>query len=130
MIPWDLGIINAIKKEIKLAIFPSNPPKELRQFPHLIFELNNILQGKNLTSRAEFTLTIVDDKEVTVASFEILKAINKIISKELTLSQGDVVIGTAKIKINSVESKNNNIILKLIAILKLKAVYENDENME
>ncbi|MDR0678310.1 MAG: hypothetical protein LBF44_02110 [Holosporaceae bacterium] len=127
MIPWDLGIINAIKKELEFAIFPSNPPEEFgKKTPYLIFELKNILQGKNLMSRVEFSITIVDNKEVTSASFEILKAINKIISKELTLSQDETPIGSAKIKINSIESKKNNLILNLVAILRLEAVYEDE----
>ncbi|MDR2724448.1 MAG: hypothetical protein LBB25_04620 [Holosporaceae bacterium] len=126
MIPWDLGIIKAIGNELKLAIFPSNPPTEMRKMPYLIFELKNILQGKNLTSRVEFSITIVEGKDVTAASFDILRAVNKIISKELTLSQSDYEIGSARAKINSIESKKNNLILNLVAILKLKAIYEDE----
>ncbi|MDR0753606.1 MAG: hypothetical protein LBE95_02985 [Holosporaceae bacterium] len=126
MIPWDLGIIRAIGKELELAIFPSHPPEEIRKTPYLIFELKNVLQGKNLTSRIEFTITIIEGKDVATASFEILRAINKIISKELTLSQGDSEIGSAKAKINSVGSKQNNLILNFVAILKLKAIYEDE----
>ncbi|MDR0580724.1 MAG: hypothetical protein LBG04_01250, partial [Holosporaceae bacterium] len=74
MIPWDLGIIKAIGKELELAIFPSHPPEEIRKTPYLIFELKNVLQGKNLTSRIEFTITIIEGKDVTTASFEILRA--------------------------------------------------------
>jgi hypothetical protein len=126
MIPWDLGIIKAIGKELEHAIFPSNPPEEMRKTPYLIFELKNVLQGKNLTSRAEFSITIVEGKGVASASFEILKAINKIISKELTLSQDDFEIGSARAKISSIENKKNNLILNLVAILKLKAIYEDE----
>jgi hypothetical protein len=126
MLPWDLGIINAIKKELNLAIFPSKPPKEFKKTPYLIFELKNILQGKNLISRVEFVITIMDEEEITGASFEVLRSINKIVSKELTLSQENVAIGTAKIKINSVVSKENNLILTLVAILQLKAIYEDE----
>jgi hypothetical protein len=127
MIPWDLGIIRAMGKELKMAIFPSLPPEGKRNTPYLIFELKNVLQGKNCMIRAEFSITVVDDKEVTSASYDIMKAINKIISKELTLLQENVVIGSAKIKINAVENRKNNLILQLIAILKMKAIYE-DEN--
>jgi hypothetical protein len=126
MIPWDLGIINAIKQELKFAIFPSEPPEELRKTPYLIFELKNVLQGKNLMSRVEFSITIVDNKEVTGACFDVLRSINKIISKELALSQDDFIIGSAKIKINSIASKENSLILNLIAILHLNAVYEDE----
>ena len=78
-------------------------------------------------SRAEFTLTIVDNKEISGESLTILKNINKIISKELTLRQSDFTIGTARIKVDSVESKKNNLIMNLVAILQLKAIYENGE---
>ncbi|MDR3187463.1 MAG: hypothetical protein LBT63_03495 [Holosporaceae bacterium] len=124
MLPWDMGIINAIKKELKWPIFPSKPPEELRKTPHIIFELQNVLQGKNLMSRVEFLVTIVDRDEVTGAAFEVLRAINKIISKELTLFQENCAIGSAKIKINSIASKENSLILNLVAILQLKAIYE------
>ncbi|MDR1561242.1 MAG: hypothetical protein LBS23_02705 [Holosporaceae bacterium] len=124
MLPWDFGIINAIKQELKVAVFPSTPPEEQRKTPYLVFELKNISQGKNLASRVEFFITIVDDQEITGSSFEILRSINKIISKELTLLQEKFVIGTAKVKIESVTSKENYLLLRLIAILQLKAIYE------
>ncbi|MDR1375203.1 MAG: hypothetical protein LBJ45_00100 [Holosporaceae bacterium] len=126
MLPWDMGIINAIKKELTWPIFPSKPPEGLRKTPHLILELQNVLQGKNLMSRVEFLITIVDKDEVTGAAFEILRSINKIISKELTLFQGNSSIGSAKIKINSIASKGNSLILNLVAILQLKAIYEDE----
>jgi hypothetical protein len=124
--PWDMGIINAIRRKLEYAIFPSDPPEEMKQTPYLIFELRNLIQGANFTARVEFTLTIVDKKEVTSASFDVMKAINKIIRGELTLKQDDFVIGSAKVKINEVESKKNNLVLKMIAIIKLNVVYEDE----
>ncbi|MDR2781922.1 MAG: hypothetical protein LBB21_05740 [Holosporaceae bacterium] len=126
LIPWDLGLINALKKGFEYAIFPSNPPEENRRTPYLIFELQNFLHGKNFTARVEFTLTIVDQKEVTSASFDVLRAINKVISKELTLIQEEFVIGSAKIKTDAVESKKNSLVLKMVAILKLSMVYKDE----
>jgi hypothetical protein len=126
MIPWDLGIIGAIGRQLMMAIFPSEPPEEMRKTPYLIFELKSVVQGQNLTSRAEFAITIVEGKETTPASFDILRAINKIIAEELTLSQGDFVIGSAKIKIDSVAGKKNNMVLNLTAILKMRAIYEDE----
>jgi hypothetical protein len=120
MIPWDFGIINAIKKKIELSIFPPDPPEEFRKTPYLIFELKNITQGTNLRSRVEFVLTIVDNKEIRSESFNILRNINKIISKELTLCQRESAIGSAKIKIESIESNKNCLIVNLAAILQLK----------
>jgi len=127
MLPWDFGIINAIKKELECAIFPSAPPEEQRKTPYLIFELKNIVMGKNLTSRAEFTITVVDEKEVTGTCFEILRALTKIISKELTLVQEDFTLGTARIKLNSVESKKNTLILNFVGILQMAGIYEDDD---
>ncbi|MCR5224460.1 MAG: hypothetical protein K6C34_00055 [Alphaproteobacteria bacterium] len=129
MLPWDFGIINAIKKEIEYAIFPSTPPEEQRKTPYLIFELKNIVMGKNLTSRAEFSITIVDDKEVTGICFEILRTLTKLISKELTLAQDDFVLGSARIKLNSVESRKNNLILNFVGILKMVGIYEDDDTI-
>ncbi len=127
MLPWDFGIINAIKNQFAFSIFPSIPPEELRKTPYLIFELKNVLQGKNQMSRVEFILTIVDVKEISGESLNILKNINKIISKELALRQDEFMIGTARIKIESIENKKNNLIINLVAILQLKAVYEDGE---
>lgn len=127
MFPWDFGIINAIKKELICSIFPSHPPEDKRNAPYLIFELKKIQQGKSLKSKAEFTITIVDDKNNSGKSLNILKNINRIISKDLTLSQSNYTIGSAKIKVDSVENKKNNLVLNMVAILELKAIYEDNE---
>jgi hypothetical protein len=127
MLPWDFGIINAIKKELAFSIFPNTPPEEMRKTPYLIFELKNIRQGKNLLSRVEFTLTIVDDENISGRGLNILKNINRIISKQLTLSQSNATIGSARVKIDSIESRQNNLIVNLVAILQLEALYEDTE---
>ncbi|GHU12721.1 hypothetical protein FACS189449_06930 [Alphaproteobacteria bacterium] len=127
-IPWDFGIINAIKKELGAAIFPPSPPRELRKTPYLVFELKKIMQGKNLMSRVEFVITIVDNENVSSESIGIMKSIGKIISQELTLHQENGIIGSARIKIDSLESRKNHLILNMVAILKLKAIYEDGEN--
>jgi hypothetical protein len=126
MIPWDLGIIKAIGKELGEAIFPSSPPEETYKTPYLIFELKNYMYGVNLRSRVEFSITIVDDREVTSASYDIMRAINKIICQKLTLSQGNSVIGTAKTKVDSVEKRKNKLTLNMIAMLDMEAIYENE----
>jgi hypothetical protein len=126
MIPWDLGLIKAIGRQLEAAIFPSEPPENERKTPYLIFELKNVVQGANLTARAEFSIIIVEGKGATSASFDIARAINKIIAKELTLSQGDFVIGSARIKIDSTKSEKNNLILNLTAILKIRTIYEDE----
>ena len=49
MIPWDFGIIRAIKELLGISIFPSAPSSEhiIKENPYIIFQLNDILQGKN-----------------------------------------------------------------------------------
>lgn len=125
MIPWDFGIIRAIKELLGIAIFPSMPPEDMKKSPYIIFELKDILQGKNLLYRVGFTLTLIDNNEGK--NLEILKSITKIIRKELTLKQGNFVIGSARIKIESVESKGINLIINFAALLQLKAIYEDGE---
>ncbi|MDR3151221.1 MAG: hypothetical protein LBT67_00015 [Holosporaceae bacterium] len=132
-LPWDFGIINAIKKGLTTVIFPSSPPEMLRKTPYIIFELKDIRQGKNLMSRVEFVLTIVDGNDddgnsCSGKSIQVLQNITKIISRELTLYQEESIIGSAKIKIESIENRKNNLRLNLVAILQLKAIYEDDAN--
>ena len=127
MIPWDFGIIRAIKELLGISIFPSAPSPEhiIKENPYRIFQLNDILQGKNLLYRVGFTLTLIDNNEGK--NLEILKNITKIIRKELTLKQGEFIIGSARIKTESVESKGSNLIINFAALLQLKAIYEDGE---
>lgn len=130
MIPWDFGIINAIKQNLDIPIFPSEPPKGLNQKTYLVFNLKNIVQGMNLTSKMEFSLTIVDKNETTDHTYAILKKINRLISSELSLYQGNFIIGSAKVKINCLENKKNMLILNLVAKLQLKRLYDDGEYNE
>lgn len=130
MIPWDFGIINAIKQNLDIPIFPSEPPKGLNQKTYLVFNLKNIVQGMNLTSKMEFSLTIVDKDETTDHTYAILKKINRLISSELSLYQGNFIIGSAKVKINCLENKKNMLILNLVAKLQLKRLYDDGEYNE
>ncbi|MDR1333861.1 MAG: hypothetical protein LBJ71_01435 [Holosporaceae bacterium] len=125
-IPWDMGLISALGKGLEYAIFPPDPPEEMKRAPYLIFELQNLTSGTNFATRVEFTLTIVDQKEVTSASFDIMKAIRKIIDGKLTLKQNEMALGEARLKIDSVEKKKNCLALKIIAIIKLNMVYEDE----
>ena len=127
MIPWDFGIIRAIKELLGISIFPSAPSPEhiIKENPYIIFQLNDILQGKNLLYRVGFTLTLIDNNEGK--NLEILKNITKIIRKELTLKQGEFIIGSARIKTESVESKGSNLIINFAALLQLKAIYVDGE---
>lgn len=125
MIPWDFGIISAIKDQLGIAIFPSTPPKDFQTKPHLIFELNDIMQGKNCVYKVGFKMKIVDNNEGI--NLEILKKISRIIRKELTLKEGKFVLGSARIKIESVESKSNVLTVNFVALLQINNGYEESE---
>jgi hypothetical protein len=126
MFPWDFGIIDAIKRGIGLDIYPSHPPDNLYRAPYLVFELKNIRTEKRMLSRIEFAMTLVEDDNSTGEYFKILKTINKIISGELILGQEESRIGTARIKITSVECKKNTLILNCIAMLRLMPSGDDD----
>lgn len=127
MIPWDFGVINAIKKKLNVEVFPSDPPQELEKSRYLIFNLKNIKEGINRIAKMEFSLIIVDKEETSGYTYAILRKINRVISSELDLYQGNFAIGSARVKINYLENKKNMLILNLEAILQLKALYENGE---
>ena len=50
MIPWDFGIIRAIKELLGISIFPSMPPEDMKKSPYIIFELKDILIKLGLAS--------------------------------------------------------------------------------
>lgn len=127
MIPWDFGVINAIKKKLNVEVFPSDPPQELGKSRYLIFNLKNIKEGINRIAKMEFSLIIVDKEETSGYTYAILRKIKRVISSELDLYQGNFAIGSARVKINYLENKKNMLILNLEAILQLKALYENGE---
>jgi hypothetical protein len=124
MLPWDFGVINAIKSELAFPIFPSAPPDGMGKTPYLIFELKSIQQCGNFKAKTEFSLTIIDSKDISGESLNILRNINCIIRKELVLSQSNSVIGSAKVKVDSIGNKKNCLIINLISILQLKEIYE------
>lgn len=126
MIPWDFGIIGAIKDQLGISIFPINPPQNMQKKPHLIFELNDVVHGKIGCYKVGFKMKIVDNNEGT--NLEILKKISRIIRKELTLKEGRFTLGSARIKIGSVESKSDVLTVNFIALLSLKARYEDEED--
>lgn len=125
---WDFGVINALKEGLDMEVFPSDPIEKIAQTPYLIFELKNVLYGKNLSSRVECIIKIINANYDNTKVFEVLKKINQVITKKLSLYQGALCIGSAKMKINSLETKGDVTILSLIGILQLLAIYDNMES--
>ncbi len=126
MFPWDFGIINVLNEESKFKIIPYDTPKGMIRGPCLLFELKSMMQHKNFTTKAEFTLTVVEGTERNGSSAEIMKEINRVINADLVLHQSEEEIGTARVKIESVENKKNTFLLNLVAIILLKPIYEDE----
>ena len=130
MIPWDFGLINALRAKLDVGIFPPDPPNERLQTPHIILELKNIRRGIGWTTRVELQLKIVDDENPSSAANEITKNIQKIITEKLTLKRGRLKIGEANIKLEKIVIGGSSTILNLTALLNLKTIYNNDGNQE
>ncbi len=130
MIPWDFGLINTLKNLLDISIFPSEPPEEQRKTPYIILELLNIEQNINLVTKLGLKLTIVYNQEQMPAYYSIIKTMKKAIAQKLTLKQGNFEIGTAQIKLEKFVTKKNNLILDLTALLYLKAIYDDIEEIQ
>ena len=130
MIPWDFGLINALKEKLNVEIFPSDPPDESRQTPYLILELKNIRQGVGRSTRAELQLKIVDEEKPSSLTYDFIKTIRKAITQKLTLKQGTFEIGEANIKLEKIVTGRSDAVLNMTALLNLKTIYhdEGDEN--
>ena len=64
------------------------------------------------------------------AYYSIIKTMKKAIAQKLTLKQGNFEIGTAQIKLEKFVTKKNNLILDLTALLYLKAIYDDIEEIQ
>ncbi len=129
IVPWDFGLINSLKNLLNISIFPSEPPEENRKKPYIILELKNIIQNVNLQTKIDFKLTVVNGEDNSVDCYSLIKTFKKITAEKLSLHQGNFKIGNAQIKLQKFETKKNNLILELTALLQLKAIYEDTEEI-
>lgn len=127
MIPWDFGLINAFKNRLDYKILPSEQGSE--KPPYIVFNFEKYHQRDMFSIQADFSMKIADVCEWSNLRFEISKKINRITHDPLDLYQGTMKIGCAQVKIFSLESKQNNLILKMTAKIYLRSIYE-DEEME
>ena len=137
MIPWDFGLINALKEKLKLKIFPAElpdnfPEENLTKMPYWVFELKNIKQGINLTTRGEFQMRVVEEESSDNNIGEYVQIFNNISGKDFELRVGKAKIGVAKIKLEKVVTTKKDTILNFIALLNFDAIYEDidGENYE
>jgi hypothetical protein len=122
MLPWDFGLINIAKNILQLPIFPNTPPSGICNAPYLIFQLKSKKDGTVPGFyRIEFTIEIVDTKDISGRSADILASIFKLTEKTLILQpQSDFAGGSARIQISSVVyNRDNTISVNCIAIVRI-----------
>lgn len=125
MIPWDFGLINALKKSLNYKVLPSAGENE--EPPYITFCFEKYFQKNIFTISADFSLEIVDINEWNNDRFEIAKKISKVISSPLSLCCKNENIGYACVKNVSLENKQNSLILKMTAMLYLSPMYKDEE---
>lgn len=125
MIPWDFGLINALKKALTYKVLPS--ASESEEPPYIIFGFERYFQKNIFTISVDFSLEIIDINEWNNERFEIAKKIGKVISSPLRLYCKNENIGHACVKNISLENKQNSLILKMTAMLYLSPIYGDEE---
>ena len=120
-IPWDFGLINALKTKIKTKIFPSMPPEaDLAEFPFIIFEITDVKHTSSQNIRLDINLRIVDKQQPMALVNKYLYEIRQAASSELELFHAEKQLGFAKIKIDKLVINQNATILHLTALLRLR----------
>lgn len=127
MMPWDFGIINALKKQLEYPIFPAIPPKDMQNEPYIVLEFGQTEQHGIRTLRINLKITVYDRCSFSNQRFKILHKIQRTIQNHLVLCADTVQIGIANFKQNTVENLQNTLILKLTGEIKLNDIYNNDE---
>ena len=121
MIPWDFGLIQALREKIGWEIFPSDPPENIG-YPYLILEIGEMKYRSDQTILVEMNLRLIDSDKPSCKIYEFCKTLQKIIMEDLSLCNGEQDIGKAALKIDRIVTAKNNQTVKLIAIIKLKNI--------
>ena len=121
MIPWDFGLIQALREKIGWEIFPSDPPENIG-YPYLILEIGEMKYRSDQTILVEMNLRLIDSNKPSCKIYEFCKTLQKIIMEDLSLCNGEQDIGKAALKIDRIVTAKNNQTVKLIAIIKLKNI--------
>ncbi len=119
MIPWDFGLINALKEKINWEIFPSESPNEIEK-PYLVLEIGNTKYRFDHTILAEVNIRVIDPEIPSNRIYEFCKNLQQVLMEDLTLYSENLEIGKAAMKIDKIETTKNNQIVKLVAIIKLE----------
>ncbi|MCR4555668.1 MAG: hypothetical protein K5766_02555 [Alphaproteobacteria bacterium] len=121
MIPWDFGLIQALREKIGWEIFPSDPPENIG-YPYLILEIGEMKYRSDQTILVEMNLRLIDSDKPSCKIYEFCKTLQKTVMKDLSLSNDNQDIGKAALKIDRIVTAKNNQTVKLIAIIKLKNI--------
>lgn len=121
MIPWDFGLIQALREKIGWEIFPSDPPENIG-YPYLILEIGEMKYRSDQTILVEINLRLIDSDKPSCKIYEFCKTLQKTVMKDLSLRNDNQDIGKAALKIDRIVTAKNNQTVKLIAIIKLKNI--------
>lgn len=121
MIPWDFGLIQALREKIGWEIFPSDPPENIG-YPYLILEIGEMKYRPDQTILIEMNLRLIDSDKPSCKIYEFCKTLQKTVMEDLSLRDDDQNIGKAALKIDRIVTAKNDQIIKLIAIIKLKNI--------
>ncbi|MCR4623649.1 MAG: hypothetical protein K5780_03270 [Alphaproteobacteria bacterium] len=121
MIPWDFGLIQALREKIGWEIFPSDPPENIG-YPYLILEIGEMKYRSDQTILVEMNLRLIDSNKPSCKIYEFCKTLQKIIMEDLSLCNGEQDIGKAALKIDRIVTAKTGQVIKLIAIIKLKNI--------
>ena len=121
MIPWDFGLIQALREKIGWEIFPSDPPETI-DYPYLILEIGEMKYRSDQTILVEMNLRLIDSNKPSCKIYEFCKTLQKIIMEDLSLCNGEQDIGKAALKIDRIVTAKTGQVIKLIAIIKLKNI--------
>ena len=125
MTPWDFGLISALRRELCCPVFPSQPPADTIFSTYLLLDLQKYHPISCNKLGLHLNVSIIDSAdETTTERHKLLQALIKLSNQDIQLSQGDICLGRAKIRIDSVVSKENGLILSITAIIQLNAIYE------
>lgn len=121
MIPWDFGLIQALRKKIGWEIFPSDPPEDI-EYPYLILEIGEMKYRSDQTILVEMNLRLIDSVKPSCKIYKFCKTLQKTVMEDLSLRNGDQDIGKAALKIDRIVTAKNDQVVKLVAIIKLKNI--------
>ena len=121
MIPWDFGLIQALKEKIGWEIFPSDPPDDVG-YPYLILEIGEMKYRSDQTIFVDMNLRLIDSDKPSCKIYKFCRALQRITMEDLPLSNDNQNIGKAALKIDRIVTVKNDQVIKLVAIIKLKNI--------